>query len=491
MGHFSHCCKLTGLPITGGTPVALIVMKHRKNLYDNSEESLKQYGSAYMCSNDGTRLKYNPVWLPILGDYDDYGGIENIQEDANTKALEEYYGLDIQSLLDVVTCGRKDDGYSDSLTVVKVPRVYPENWIKGEKHYQYYQRTQGKPIPFQHPQCPGDKFFIFRDGKRIPATKEQHDADLKAIQEHYKEYNEWKTTNPDPEDDYNKPQYQEKYKELLTYSAMWVHGDVYTKLTEQKRKDGEFGNHLDYGRPELLNVLGFTEGKTNNSKKRFNRPFTKGNFTVYSDGTWLDGQIYNIGSFRKAAKDAGEEIDFSPILGKSYIEQLIDIVLPQSDIVTRLKESSGEEIKKTESEWKKAFESAMQKMGKIFGKDFTLDQFKSIYSSLNSIKGFNREDEVLMYKFLNGDYSCSKLSNPMTIRYIENAQDLKDQLNRFWLFDYYMYCCGRYYEVVGTSPQDGEHKAVMTVLNVATEVLSKRIKEWDDENEEEDEDEDE
>lgn len=27
MGHFSHCCKLSGLPITGGTPAVLIVTK--------------------------------------------------------------------------------------------------------------------------------------------------------------------------------------------------------------------------------------------------------------------------------------------------------------------------------------------------------------------------------------------------------------------------------------------------------------------------------
>ncbi len=71
MGHFSHSCKLTGLPITGGSPVVLIVMKHRNSLYDNSEDSLKKYGKTYMCSNEGIRLKYMPCWFPIHGTYDE------------------------------------------------------------------------------------------------------------------------------------------------------------------------------------------------------------------------------------------------------------------------------------------------------------------------------------------------------------------------------------------------------------------------------------
>jgi len=44
MGHFSYSCKLTGLPITSGTPIALVVMKHNGKIYKYSDESLQKYG---------------------------------------------------------------------------------------------------------------------------------------------------------------------------------------------------------------------------------------------------------------------------------------------------------------------------------------------------------------------------------------------------------------------------------------------------------------
>jgi hypothetical protein len=48
-----------------------------------------------------------------------------------------------------------------------------------------------------------------------------------------------------------------------------------------------------------------------------------------------------------------------------------------------------------------------------------------------------------------------------------------------------MYACGKYYEIVGTGPQDGEHKDVLFVLETATEILKDEIKEWYEEEDEE------
>lgn len=84
MGHYSMNCKLSHLPITGGTPAVLIIMTPVKNLYNNSEKSLQTYGSTCLVSNDGPRLKFIPCWFPIRGTYNDYGGLEDIIEDDNT-----------------------------------------------------------------------------------------------------------------------------------------------------------------------------------------------------------------------------------------------------------------------------------------------------------------------------------------------------------------------------------------------------------------------
>lgn len=100
----------------------LFVMKMRKNLYRNSEESIRKYGKTYMCSNDVNQLKFMPVWFPIKGNYNDYGGIENIQRDANVEVIEKHYGLDIQQICDIITSGRKSDGFDDSLDIIKDKR---------------------------------------------------------------------------------------------------------------------------------------------------------------------------------------------------------------------------------------------------------------------------------------------------------------------------------------------------------------------------------
>jgi len=124
MGHFSHTCKLTGLPITGGTPVVLFPIMPSNKEYEYSLDSLKKCGTTYQCSNDAHHFKFTPCWFPIKGIYNDYGGLKNIVEDDNTKVLEKYYGLSIQQLINIITCGRKDDGYDqESLGSIMDPSI--------------------------------------------------------------------------------------------------------------------------------------------------------------------------------------------------------------------------------------------------------------------------------------------------------------------------------------------------------------------------------
>jgi hypothetical protein len=178
MGHSSRSCYLTGLPITGDTPAVLIVMKMRDKLYDVSDGHLKKFGSTTLISNDGTELKFRPVWYPIHIIYDEYGGAKTIRNDENTEVLEKHYGLTIKQIIDIVCLGRKEGGY--------------EGWA------------------------------IWRKGKKIKTTKEEYDAD---------------------------------FKDLLSYSAMWVHGDVYNELTNNRTN--AYYDKFDVGAPELLNALGF------------------------------------------------------------------------------------------------------------------------------------------------------------------------------------------------------------------------------------------
>lgn len=481
MGHFSHNCKLTGLPITGGKAV-LIVMKPQEHLWENSEEHLRKYGKTYMCSNDGPRLKYIPCWFPIKGEYDTYGRLENIVKDDNTAVLEEYYNMTIEELIDIVCSGRKDDGYDGSLAKIKKPIEYPEGWIEGDDHIKFYSRTQNDPQPFDgnYPSDYNSKYKVYRDGKMVKATKEEFDADNKIINEHWDRYNVWIENNPDPEDDYGKPQYEDKYKELLTLSGMWVHGDVYEQLTKEKVND-QWKDSLDLGTPELLRALGFEQkGKKKNG--RYNIPFTKDDLTIYSDGTWLEvpgESIYCLIDLKKYCKKKNVDIDIKEIDKKDKYEQIFDYVIPTFGTPKPLKIPTKEEI----DEFKSGIKDMKIKSGDL-SKYFDFKSDDEISELLTAIDNASLDSSQLamqVYRmFLNTDrYGSTHLRNDLTRVYLEKAKEgkLRSNIIEFWRFDSYMFACGRYYEIVGTGPQDGDHKQVLKVLTTAIEILSNEIKE--------------
>ena len=482
MGHFSHNCKLTSLPITGGDEVALIVMKPVDNLYDNSEESLKQYGSTYMCSNNGTRLKFIPCWFPIRGKYDSYGGIEDIVKDDNIKVLEEHYGLSIEEILGIVTSNRKDDGYDDALTVIKESIKNPYEYLEGENHFIYYQRITNDPQPFggSYPQSNGDSFQIFEDGKFKTLTKKQYDAAHKLIQKHYARYQKWSKTNPDVEDDYGHPQYKEKYKDLLSLSGMWVRGDVYDKLTDTKVLDS-WRDKLDFGNPELLKALGFEELPIDKTKDRYNRPFVKGNCTVYSDGTWLVNSIYNWQDFDKLVKKAGETIEYKEIDAKDLMEQTFDYIVPTINIEI----NTEDDIEYTEEDLK----VRLEKYNSVAKNKMDLATLKEILEQ-KKYRDLNIDSSTLFY-FMNTDlHHSQRIVNPITLEYLKHAKagELRDNLVRFWRFDMYMHSCGIFYDIVGTGSQDGDHRNVLNVLTIATDILKEDLKRWGDEEPEDEED---
>ena len=120
MGSFSYTCQLTGVPITSGNRAVLIPLVPRDNVYDCELSELRKKGQASLISNDGCNLYFNEFCFPIFGEYNDYGGLENIVEDDNTKVLEKYFKMKIQDIVDVLCDNRKDGTeYSDSTKLVK------------------------------------------------------------------------------------------------------------------------------------------------------------------------------------------------------------------------------------------------------------------------------------------------------------------------------------------------------------------------------------
>lgn len=109
MGHFSYSCQLSGLPITSGTKCAIVPMLPRGNFHDNGEAYFRKFGKSNFCSNEGVNVFFNESLFPIFGEYNEYGGIENIIKDDNVKCLEEYYELSIEDICTVLCDDRKEE----------------------------------------------------------------------------------------------------------------------------------------------------------------------------------------------------------------------------------------------------------------------------------------------------------------------------------------------------------------------------------------------
>jgi len=85
MGSWSVSCGISNIAITRGHNCVLLPLKKNKG---------------------GEYREYQPATLPIFGEYNDYGGIENIIEDDNTKLIEEHFGITIDEFATFLIDGK-------------------------------------------------------------------------------------------------------------------------------------------------------------------------------------------------------------------------------------------------------------------------------------------------------------------------------------------------------------------------------------------------
>ena len=90
MGSWSVYCGISKIVITSGQECVFIPLK----------KSMSESGSRLI-----------PATLPIFGEYDDYGGMENIIKDENTKLIEEHFDCTIEEFCHYFTrgCVRDDE----------------------------------------------------------------------------------------------------------------------------------------------------------------------------------------------------------------------------------------------------------------------------------------------------------------------------------------------------------------------------------------------
>lgn len=115
MGSWSVYCGISNITISSGRRCVFLPLQKNKTT---------EYGG------------YIPATLPIFGEYNDYGSLENIVEDFNTKIIEEAYGCTIGEFVDFLVDVRRDydSEYSDweGKEHLKPLEGFEYMWIDGE-----------------------------------------------------------------------------------------------------------------------------------------------------------------------------------------------------------------------------------------------------------------------------------------------------------------------------------------------------------------------
>ncbi|MCK4500933.1 hypothetical protein KAU11_10570 [Candidatus Babeliales bacterium] len=101
MGSYNPTCSVSGLTIEPGDKTVFIPLIEKSRYYgDEREETRVEIEvDSILTSNEGALSHYSPLLLPIMGVYDDYGSIAEIERDPNTEALEEMFKKDIQDVV--------------------------------------------------------------------------------------------------------------------------------------------------------------------------------------------------------------------------------------------------------------------------------------------------------------------------------------------------------------------------------------------------------
>lgn len=85
MGSWSVYCGISNISITAGHKFVFLPLKRE--------------------SSHSHNLPFVPATLPIFGEYDDYGGIENIEKNDNTSLIEEHFNCTIEQFCYYFTRG--------------------------------------------------------------------------------------------------------------------------------------------------------------------------------------------------------------------------------------------------------------------------------------------------------------------------------------------------------------------------------------------------
>ena len=114
MGSFNTSCMVTGVEVFQlGKAMILPYKLNHHNFKENTDINYKGPSKSFF---EDAEEMFSPYLLPIEGEYNTYGGIENIVENKNTKAIEKHFKVDIETFVEIIFCSRDFGSTLSALT---------------------------------------------------------------------------------------------------------------------------------------------------------------------------------------------------------------------------------------------------------------------------------------------------------------------------------------------------------------------------------------
>ena len=184
MGCFNHKCNFSQLPAVWGDRIVVIIGLTQPEIDDD---------------NFAPGCSFVPISVPIRGEYNDYGGIENIDRTPAIEVLEKYFGMDAEKLVDLAErtmCGCEDQMEEENKMVKEILKKiasqggYPErefslSYIMEHEHIFDYLVSTANPkmkdrefwrIPYKYIEALGYKKENFGTDNGYEINNWTHDT---------------------------------------------------------------------------------------------------------------------------------------------------------------------------------------------------------------------------------------------------------------------------------------------------------------------------
>lgn len=267
MGCFNVSCAISHITIHEGDRAFLFPLLPNISIYEiqqghpNDGTVIVNPNSQYLYSDE----YYTPFCFPIEGDYNDYGSLENIIENENTKAIEQFLKISISDLVRLITDNRGKDPYDSYGVFYKIffdKKEYMGSDIEfGEFLIELGFKQDGMQYAF-----PGAKYRIEKIQKNnaesyvLQFNDESISEKLKDfdLNDPYDGKRNLLRAHLQVEKEYLGIKNKSAFEITSKLSGMFVHGDIYDFMT--KRDEQSETERMNMRVPKcILKAFGFEQ----------------------------------------------------------------------------------------------------------------------------------------------------------------------------------------------------------------------------------------